>query len=361
MTCSPSSSSLAVAGGSDLFFDYDLPPGLVAQSAVEPRDSARLLVIEPGDPARLTHSRFDALTDWLAPGDLLVLNETRVTPARLVGVRAKTGGRFECLVLGEEPSADGGRVWRALAKTRGYADPGEAFATDSGLTLTLVGRTPEKHWLLSPKGLQLGESLAASLAKFGEPPLPPYINKGRAQVGDRERYQTVYARTPGSVAAPTAGLHFTPQLLDKLRGMGVGTAFVTLHVGLGTFASVEGDPAEHPMHAEWCEVPAGVVEIARATRAAGRRVVAVGTTSARALESAAPLGSYCGPTSLYIRPGYEFRLVSGLVTNFHLPRTTLLLLVQALAGTAATRLAYEAAIAAGYRFYSYGDAMLVLP
>ncbi len=361
MPCSPSLSSVAAPESGELFFDYDLPPDLIAQSAVEPRDHARLLMVEPGDPPRLTHSRFDALPTWLSAGDLLVLNETRVTPARLVGVRSRTGGRFECLVLGEEPPADGKRVWRALAKTRGYADIGEAFATETGVTLTLVGRTPEKHWLLTPSGLEPGESLAASLAKFGEPPLPPYINKGRAKVGDRERYQTVYARTPGSVAAPTAGLHFTPQLLDKLKGMGVGAAFVTLHVGLGTFASVESDPAEHPMHAEWCEVPAGVVELARQTREAGKRVVAVGTTSARALESAAPLGSYCGPTSLFIRPGYEFQLVSGLVTNFHLPRTTLLLLVQALVGTAATRLAYEAAIAAGYRFYSYGDAMLVRP
>ena len=338
----------------ELFFDYDLPEGRVAQHPAARRDASRLLVLDRR-AGTLAHHAFRDLPQFLAAGDVLVVNETRVTPARLLGVRAKTGGRFEALVVGDD-----GDDWVALAQTRGTVDVGEELRTDSGLTLTLAGRTPEKRWRLRPHADGTRDEL---LAQFGLAPLPPYIRKGVPDSADTERYQTVYANRPGSVAAPTAGLHFTPELLAELAALGVTRAAVTLHVGLGTFAPVKADPADHVMHAEVCDVPAETVALCRAARARGNRVVAVGTTTTRSLETAAALPpgqGFTGESALYIRPPYEFRVVSDLVTNFHLPRTTLLLLVQALAGTELTRQAYSAAIAENYRFFSYGDAMLVL-
>ena len=338
----------------DLFFDYELPPHLIAQEPAAERDGSRLLVMDRA-AGTLSHRHFRDLPDLLRPNDLLMLNDTRVLPARLVGRRVGTGGRWEGLYLGES-----GGVWELLAQTRGYAQPGERFTTDSGLSLELVGRTDDRHWRMRPDPPGTAAEL---LSTHGSIPLPPYIRKGTAADADRNRYQTVYAAHIGSVAAPTAGLHFTPALLDRLSAAGVHTTRVTLHVGLGTFAPVKGDPLAHRIHAEWCEVTPTTVEAVRQAKAVGGRVIGVGTTTARTVEAAAAGGEltpFRGDNALFIRPGHEFRVLDGLVTNFHLPRTTLLLLVQALTGPDLLRQAYAEAIIAGYRFYSYGDAMLVL-
>jgi S-adenosylmethionine:tRNA ribosyltransferase-isomerase len=340
-----------------LFFDYALPERLIAQEPAARRDEARLLVARR-DTGTLEHRVFRDLPDLLAPGDLVVLNDTRVLPARLVGRREKTGGKWEGLYLGTDAA---GR-WELLAQTRGYVEVGEAVAVDPGpLRFVLEGRTADRHWLVRPDRPGSPPEL---LAAFGHVPLPPYIRKGRAGGGDSERYQTVYAARPGSVAAPTAGLHFTPAVLGRLTERGIATARVTLHVGLGTFAPVkESDPAKHLIHREWCEVSAATVEAIRACQRRGGRVVAVGTTTTRTLESAAAgdgLAPFSGETGLFIRPPFAFRVVGGLVTNFHLPRTTLLLLVGAFAGSDLLRRAYDEAIRREYRFFSYGDAMLVL-
>ncbi len=338
----------------DLFFDYDLPDHLIAQQPAAERDASRLLVVDR-TTGNLSHRHFRNLPSLLAPNDLLVLNDTKVLPARLVGRRAGTGGRWESLYLGETEG-----VWELLAQTRGYAQPGERFTTDSGLTLELVGRTDDRHWRMRPDPPGTAAEL---LPAHGSIPLPPYIRKGTAGEADRDRYQTVYAARTGSVAAPTAGLHFTPALFDRLTTAGVRTARVTLHVGLGTFATVTGDPLAHRIHAEWCEVTPAAVEAVREAKAAGGRVVGVGTTTARTLEAAATSGTvqpFRGDNALFVRPGHHFHALDGLVTNFHLPRTTLLLLVQSLTGPDLLRRAYTEAIAAGYRFYSYGDAMLIV-
>lgn len=336
----------------ELFFDYDLPERLIAQSPAPQRDRARLLVVRR-EAVRLEHHHVHDLPSLLSPGDLLVFNDSRVLPARLVGTRVKTGGKWEALFLRD---ADG--LWECLAQTRGYAMPDETFRTHTGLTLKLRARTADRHWLLEP----LAHGAAFELLdRFGEMPLPPYIRRGVPQAEDRERYQTVYARAPGSVAAPTAGLHFTPELLHALAVAGIPSTHVTLHVGLGTFAPVKSaDPRRHVIHREWCEVTPGTV--AQIHAAAGR-VIAVGTTTVRTLETAAACGRlepYRGESSLFIHPPYTFNAVNALLTNFHLPRTTLLLLVQAFCGADLLRAAYQEAIDKEYRFYSYGDAMLIL-
>ena len=341
-----------------MFFDYHLPDHLVAQHPAEPRDAARLLVVRR-DTGEIEHRVFRDLPELLSAGDLLVLNDTKVLPARLVGRREATGGRWEGLFLRRTEAG----LWEFLAQTRGYARDGEAFAVDPGpFRLVLRGRTSDRHWLMEPDPPGEPEEL---LARFGRVPLPPYIRKGASEAADRERYQTVYARAAGSVAAPTAGLHFTPDLLARLEAGGIGTARVTLHVGLGTFAPLKAaDPADHPIHAEWCEVSAAAADAVNGCKVRGGRVVAVGTTAVRTLETAAAqpggLAPYRGDTGLFIRPPYQFRAVDALVTNFHLPRTTLLLLVGAFAGPDLLRRAYGEAVAREYRFYSYGDAMLIL-
>ena len=340
---------------SDLFFDYELPEHLIAQHPAARRDESRLLVV-CRETSTLEHRTFRDLPDLLAPGDLLVLNDTRVLPARVIGRREATGGKWEGLFLAER---DG--QWEMLAQTRGYPEVGSVFVTDTGLRLTLRGRTSDRHWLMEPdpKG-----NPADILGRFGHVPLPPYIRKGQDEDEDRERYQTVYAARAGSVAAPTAGLHFTPDLLDRLAARGIGTARVTLHVGLGTFAPVKvADPVRHAIHREWCEVSAETVGAIRQTKSRGGRVVAVGTTTTRTLETAARSGElqpFAGETDLYILPPFRFRVVDAMATNFHLPRTTLLLLVNAFAGEELLQKAYAEAVAREYRFYSYGDAMLVL-
>jgi S-adenosylmethionine:tRNA ribosyltransferase-isomerase len=337
--------------------DYELPAHLIAQEPPAERDRSRLLVLRRG-PGTLGHHVFRDLPDLLAPGDLLVLNDTRVLPARLHGRRATTGGRWEGLFLRQ--TADG--LWELMAQTRGRPAVGETVVIGDGpFTLRLCGRTAEGHWLAEP-----GEpgTPAELLTRYGAMPLPPYIRKGQAGPGDAERYQTVFATHPGAVAAPTAGLHFTPAVFDRLRERGIGRTHVTLHVGLGTFQPIRVDDVDrHVMHREWCEVPAAAAEAVAACRARGGRVVAVGTTVVRTLEtvtSDGPVRPWAGETGLFIRPPYEFRAVDALVTNFHLPRTTLLLLVAAFAGVEPLKRAYETGVAQRYRFYSYGDAMLIL-
>lgn len=338
------------------FFDYHLPEHLIAQHPTGERDAARLLVARRATRT-VHHHTFRDLPELLSPGDLVVLNDTRVLPARVVGRRESTGGKWEGLFL---RTAEGG-LWEMLAQTRGYPEVGTTFVTDTGLRLALRGRTADRHWLMQPEHDGTPPEL---LARYGHVPLPPYIRKGREGDADRERYQTVYANAVGSVAAPTAGLHFTPAVFERLAARGIGTARVTLHVGLGTFAPVkEADPTKHVIHHEWCEVRHEAVEAVRETKARGGRVVAVGTTTTRTLESAArPAGlrPFCGETGLFIHEPFDFRTVDILVTNFHLPRTTLLLLVGALAGSELLERAYAEAVANEYRFFSYGDAMLVL-
>ncbi len=341
----------------DVFFDYDLPPQRIAQEPSPERDRARLLVARRQDGS-LAHHIFRDLPDLLQPGDLLVLNDTKVLPARLVGHRSRTGGKWEALFLRQLP--DG--LWELLCQTRGRLMVGETVQVEpSGFRLVLERPTPEGRWLARPTA---PGSPPEFLARAGQVPLPPYIRKGRATAADQERYQTVYARQAGAVAAPTAGLHFTPQLFDRLQARGIDRAFVTLHVGLGTFQPVqEEDYRKHVMHQEWGELPAATVEAVARCRARGGRVVAVGTTSVRVLETAAAAGElrpWSGETDLYIYPPYRFRAVDALITNFHLPRSTLLLLVGAFAGVDLLRRAYMTAIEAGYRFYSYGDAMLIV-
>jgi S-adenosylmethionine:tRNA ribosyltransferase-isomerase len=339
------------------FFDYQLPRHLIAQEPCAERDRARLLVIRRATGS-LAHHVFHDLPDLLEPRDLLVLNDTRVLPARLLGRRAPTGGKWEGLFLRECPDGS----WELLCQTRGRLTAGEAIQVEPGpLVLILESRTPEGHWLARPEPCATSQEL---LARHGQVPLPPYIHSGRARDADRERYQTVYARRAGAVAAPTAGLHFTPELLQRLGRRGIERAFVTLHVGPGTFQPIQvADATQHHMHREWGELSEPAAAAIQACRARGGRVVAVGTTSVRVLETVAASGlirPWSGETDLYIYPPFQFRAVDALITNFHLPRTSLLLLVSAFAGVELSCQAYMTAIEHEYRFYSYGDAMLIV-
>ncbi len=338
-------------------FDFDLPPELIAQHAVEPRDRARLMVLRRETRA-IEHRIFAELPDLLNPGDVLVRNNTRVIPARLVGHREATGGKWEGLFLKALPS--GG--WEILAKTRGRPDAGEAVIVGQGLRLILEERQGEGRWRVRPDGPE--ESAEALLERHGTVPLPPYIRKGVEGPGDRQRYQTVYSRHAGSAAAPTAGLHFTPELFERLAARGVASQELTLHVGIGTFRPIEAERIEdHVLHAESAELTSETAEALNRVRASGGRIVAVGTTSARTLETAALSGTirpFSGDTALYLRPGHVFRGLDALVTNFHLPRSSLLVLVASIAGQDFALEAYKVAVREGYRFYSYGDAMLIL-
>jgi S-adenosylmethionine:tRNA ribosyltransferase-isomerase len=339
-----------------MFFEYDLPDDLIAQYPLAERDHARLLVIRTSTGA-IEHHTVRDLPELLTPGDRLVFNETKVIPARLIGHRNRTGGQWECLAIRE--TTDG--VWECLAKTRGYPANHETFTSDTGLTLELMGRTQDKHWLLQPS---VDDSMDNLLLCFGHIPLPPYIRKGRDEAADQTRYQTVFAKTAGSVAAPTAGLHFTTELLKRLADRSIPQSKVTLHVGLGTFSSINTEnPLEYKIHSEWCEVNDATVGQIQETKMNRGRVIAVGTTTTRTLETAADNGQltpYRGETSIFIHPPYSFKVIDGLLTNFHLPRTTLLLLVQSLCGSDLLKRAYDIAIREKYRFFSYGDAMLIL-
>ncbi len=332
-------------------FDYDLPAALIAQTPAEPRDAARLMVLDRATHS-ITHHTFREVPTLLRTGDLLVLNDTRVMAARLLGLRTDTGGKVEALLVRE--LAD--RTWETLFRPAKAAVPGR------GLTFAASGRSLGAR-VVSRDGsaVVLEFDSAFDPATVGEVPLPPYI---KGYEGDPERYQTVYSRAARSAAAPTAGLHFTPELLTKLRAGGIEQCHVTLHVGPGTFQPVKADdPREHQLHAEYIEVePAAAAAISRAAHE-GRRVVAVGTTVVRTLEHVArergAVEPYSGWTSLKILPGDKFFVTGGLVTNFHLPKSTLLMLVSAFAGREFVLGAYEEAIREAYRFYSFGDAMLI--
>jgi S-adenosylmethionine:tRNA ribosyltransferase-isomerase len=323
---------------------------------------------------RWEHHRFETLPEWLRPGDVLVRNNTRVIPARLVGHREATGGRWEGLYLRAQP--DG--TWEVLATCRGKPAAGERMIVGQGLRLELVARGEAGRWIVRPQASRQEESPGADaialLEQHGQVPLPPYIRKGREGPGDRLRYQTLYAQVPGAVAAPTAGLHFTDRLFHRLTGRGVTSIDCTLHVGLGTFRPIAAECIEdHRLHSEWAELTPAAAAALNQTRLEGGRIVAVGTTSARVLETAAGAGigaepegrdgrlqAFAGETDVYLRPGHTFRGLDALITNFHLPRSSLLVLVAALAGVDLIRAAYAEAIRQRYRFYSYGDAMLIL-
>jgi len=334
-------------------FDYHLPPEYIAQTPIEPRHASRLLVLRRSS-ATLEDSHFYQLPDFLNPGDLLVINQTKVIPARL-HARKTSGGKVELLLLKQrEPG-----LWEALAGGKGLRK-GVRVQLENGPYVDI-----EEELTGSERLIRFSEPVEQLLPTIGEMPLPPYIHEKLLRP---DRYQTVYATETGSAAAPTAGLHFTPWLMDEIERKGVRIAKVTLHVGLDTFAPVtELDPVEHKIHTEWCELTEEAALLINRTKASGGRVVAVGTTSVRTLESAAATSNqpswvapYRGQTGLFILPGFEFKVVDALVTNFHLPKSTLLMLVSAFAGRERVLDAYQAAMERGYRFYSFGDAMLIL-
>jgi S-adenosylmethionine:tRNA ribosyltransferase-isomerase len=337
--------------------DYELPPERIAQRPADPRESARLLVLER-DGDCLRHQRVSDLPGLLRPGDLLVVNATRVVPARLRGRKA-SGGGAEALLLG--PAAGPPGRWRALVRCRGRLRPGLAFrfgSDDTGFDAEIENLGEDGEVLLR---------VAAGVDPYraGEPPLPPYIRRCAHDPADDERYQTVFARVPGAIAAPTAGLHLGPRLLAALEAAGVERAELVLHVGAGTFRPLRpADLAAGRLHAERFELPEATARAIERTRARGGRVVAVGTTTTRVLEARACAGGRVAPgageTDLFLRPGSRFAVVDALLTNFHLPRSSLLLLAAAFAGRERLLAAYAEAIGRGYRFYSYGDAMLIL-
>lgn len=332
-------------------FDYELPEELIAQRPVTPRDASRLLVADKRT-GRLQHKTFRDLPELLAPGDVLVRNDTRVIPARLLGVKAPTGGRVELLLV-RRLSRD---TWEALVRPGRRVAPGAVLSFGGGLlTAQVLERTEGGGRIV--RFLSVGP-LDEALQQAGQVPLPPYIHE---DLEDPERYQTVYAREAGSSAAPTAGLHFTQRVLDELKRRGVHIADVTLHVGPGTFRPVKAEYVdEHDMHAEYYHIPEAAAVAVQEAKREGRRVIAVGTTTARALESWAATGETAGWTDLFIYPGYRWRVVDGLLTNFHLPRSSLLMLVSALLGRERTLAAYREAVKERYRFFSFGDAMLIL-
>lgn len=339
-------------------FDYILPESSIAQTPVEPRDSSRLLVLHR-DTGELEHRVFRDIGDYLRAGDLLVLNQTRVIPARIYA-RKDTGGRVELLLLRRRDEV----TWEALVGGKGLRI-GTSTKIDDGPRAEIIDILDGAERLI-----KFSEPIEPYFSQVGNVPLPPYIHE---KLSDPERYQTVYAREPGSAAAPTAGLHFTPRLLEELQAQGVKVAYVTLHVGLDTFAPVnEENPEEHVIHSEWCQLSQETAHAINQAKQGGRRVIAVGTTSVRTLETASRVSEFgdsisekrispfVGPTSLYILPGYEFQVVDAMITNFHLPKSTLLMLVSAFTGREKILESYQTAIQEGYRFYSFGDAMLIL-
>ena len=342
-------------------FDYSLPESSISQTPAEPRDSSRLLVLHR-DTGELEHCIFRDVADYLRAGDLLVLNQTRVIPARIFA-RKETGGRVELLLLRRHDEL----TWEALVGGKGLRVD-MILRVEDGPRVQIVEILEGSERLI-----KFSEPIETYFSKVGNVPLPPYIHE---KLDDPERYQTVYAREPGSAAAPTAGLHFTPRLLEELQVKGVKISYVTLHVGLDTFAPVtEDNPEIHKIHSEWCELSQETADAINETHTRGGRVIAVGTTSVRTLESAAIenrksiientdhsslVTAFTGPTSLFILPGYQFKAVDVMITNFHLPKSTLLMLVSAFAGREKILETYQTAIQEDYRFYSFGDAMLIL-
>lgn len=337
-------------------FDYELPERLVAQTPLSSRDESRLMVVDPVEKT-LVHTHFRKITEYLRPGDLLVLNNSKVIPARLYAKKVDTGARVELLLL--RPATEA-QCWMALTRPAKRLKLGTELVLgegDEAVSIRVVGVHDE-----GIRTLQfLTEQSVTELAdRYGEMPLPPYIH---AKLEDKSRYQTVYAKHVGSVAAPTAGLHFTQTLLDEVRAKGVDVRFVTLHVGLGTFRNVQAeDVKEHQMHSEWYEVSADTADAINEARRAGRRIVAVGTTALRTLESAGATGTLLAAsreTDIFIYPGYQFQIVDALITNFHLPKSTLFMLVSAWMGTDFAKEVYATAVENEYRFFSFGDAMFL--
>ena len=333
-------------------FLFDLPESQIAQTPIEPRDHSRMMCINRATGA-ISHEHFYNVIDHLQPNDALVINETRVIPARLYGER-ESGGACEVLLLRQI----GPKRWETLVKPGKKLRPGAQISFGGGrMTATIVEPTDAGGRIVD---FACEGTFEAALDELGEMPLPPYIHE---KLQDRNRYQTVYAREDGSAAAPTAGLHFTPELLQRIREKGVAIVPILLHVGLGTFRPVKvEDISEHVMHSEYCEVTPQAVEALQKARAAGGRIVAVGTTSVRTLESASASGKlepFCGWTDIFITPGYTFKSVDALITNFHLPGSTLIMLVSAVMGREQTLHAYKIAVDEGYRFFSFGDAMLI--
>ena len=338
-------------------FDYQLPEELIAQEPIAQRDRSRLMVVDK-TAGTWHHTTFGQIGAWLQPGDLMVFNDTRVIPARLWGRRVPGGGKVEVLLLNPR----GANRWEVLVNPGRKVPPGQVltFGADGALTAVAEERTPFGGRVF--RFNREGAALRAAFMALGEVPLPPYIKRPLTEI---DRYQTVYARKEGSVAAPTAGLHFTTELLAQLEAAGVKTDYLTLHVGLGTFRPVKTEVVEeHQMHAEDFEISPELAAAVAAAKAGGHRVIAVGTTSARALETMGQADGTVRPgsgrTEIFIYPGYQFKVLDGLVTNFHLPRSTLLMLVSAFAGRELILAAYQEAIKERYRFFSFGDAMLII-
>ena len=335
-------------------FDYDLPEGRIAQTPVTPRHDSRLLVLKRKDGS-FEHTTFWQIDQFLNPGDLLVINETRVIPARIYARKQPGGGKAELLLLEQLDDL----TWRVLGGGKGL-NQGRKLTIEDGPDAEIVKVLDGPERLVRFK-----LPIAPYLDRVGHVPLPPYIH---THLEDPERYQTVYAKTPGSAAAPTAGLHFTPELMEKLIERGIMFANLTLHVGLDTFAPVkEANPAKHKIHTEWCELTQRTAEVINTAKREGGRIIAVGTTSVRTLETAANaagkdelVAPYSGPTDLFILPGYAFKAVDAMITNFHLPKSTLVMLVSAFASREMILDAYQKAVNKEYRFFSFGDAMLIL-
>ena len=351
-------------------YDYDLPAELIAQAPMSNRADARLMLVDRSS-GTIDHHHIRDLPELLSAGDTLVMNNSRVIPARLVGYRSETGGRWQGLFLRDDKETG---LWEILTKTRGKLQAGETITVRDrdardGMLLSVVTRTDDGKLLVKPSvPVDMEESFATPadwLNRFGRIPIPPYIRDGQMVDSDVVDYQTVYAKSDGSVAAPTAGLHFTRSLLEKVRAAGVGTAEVTLHVGIGTFRPIATETlGQHQMHSEWGQIDEPTVQEITTRRTRGR-TIAVGTTSVRVLESAAAAGDgslkpWTGETNLFIKPGFRFSAIDGLLTNFHLPKSSLLVLVSAFASRDLALEAYRVAIENEYRFYSYGDAMLII-
>lgn len=337
-------------------FDFNLPPELIAQYPAPERDLSRLMVVDRRGQT-IADDRFRGVVARLLPGDLLVMNDTRVIPARIFG-RKETGGKVEIFLLRRQDSAN--ERWNCMIRASKGFKNGSRILLDDNMTAKVVERIDAETWLVEFEG---HAPFSTWLEEQGHIPLPPYLQRDD-QKQDRERYQTIYASAPGAVAAPTAGLHFTSELLAELSAKGIKIAFLTLHTGLGTFQPVRVERVEdHQIHTERYCLPAATAELVRAAKNEGRRVVAVGTTVARTLEFAAEEDGTVRPgegeANIFIYPGYSFRVVDALITNFHLPQSTLLMLVTAFAGKELTDMAYTHAVSRGYRFYSYGDAMLI--
>lgn len=335
-------------------FYYDLPKELIAQTPVEPRDSSRLMLVDRST-GEISHRHFYEIIDSLNPGDLLVANDSRVLPARIYGVKDETGARVEFLLLRQIT----GNRWETLCKPGKKAREGAAFTFGDGLLRATVAEVKDDGNRIVD--FECDENFFATLDKIGQMPLPPYITE---ELKDKERYQTVYSHELGSAAAPTAGLHFTKELMQRIKDKGVSIAYVTLHVGLGTFRPVKvDDVTNHKMHSEHYEIPEETARLINKTKKNGGRVIAVGTTSCRTLESVASFYGEIKPcegfTDIFIYPGYEFKVLDGLITNFHLPESTLIMLVSAFAGYDNVMNAYKTAVEEKYRFFSFGDAMFI--